>query len=94
MPRVPVADTLPGALTLDTLPALLGRSTALCSAGTLDLSGVTRADSAGLAFLLWLQRQATAEGRPLCFAGAPAQLRGLADFLGLRSLLSLDTTDV
>jgi hypothetical protein len=39
-----------------------------------------------------LQRQATAAGRPLRFAGAPAQLHGLADFLGLRALLPLDTT--
>lgn len=93
MPRAPVAEALQGALTLDTLPALLGRRAALCATATLDLSGVTRADSAGLAFLLWLQRHATAEGRPLRFAGASAQLRGLADFLGLRALLRLDTPD-
>lgn len=93
MPRAPVAEPLQGALTLDTLPALLGRSAALCGVGTLDLSGVTRADSAGLAFLLRLQRQATATGRPLRFAGAPAQVQRLAEFLGLGAMLQLASTD-
>jgi phospholipid transport system transporter-binding protein len=55
----------------------------------LDLSGVTRADSAGLAVLLELSRIARARGRTVRFTHAPAQLRKLAEFFGLAGLLAL-----
>ena len=55
----------------------------------LDLSGVTRVDSAGLALLLELARLAKARGRELRCARAPEQLRRLADFFGLTPLLAL-----
>lgn len=67
----------------------LPRGDALAGAASLDLSGVTHADSAGLAFLLELRRRARDQGRELRFTGAPAQLRQLADFFGLTSALEL-----
>lgn len=54
-----------------------------------DLAGVTRVDSAGLALLLELARDARAAGRELRFTHAPEQLRRLADFFGLSELLAL-----
>jgi len=55
----------------------------------LDLSGVTRVDSAGLALLLELARAARAQGRELRCTHAPEQLRRLAEFFGLSPLLAL-----
>ena len=54
-----------------------------------DLSGVTRADSAGLALLLELSREARAAGRELKCLGAPEQLRRLAGFFGVTEVLAL-----
>lgn len=54
----------------------------------LDLSGVTRADSAGLALLLELTRMALARGGTLQIEKSPPQLRKLAEFFGLDELLA------
>lgn len=54
-----------------------------------DLSGVTRVDSAGLALLLELTRTARKAGRELRCTHAPEKLRRLADFFGLTPLLAL-----
>ena len=55
----------------------------------LDLSGVTRADSAALALLLELSRQARGRGRELRCLGVPEQLRRLAGFFGVTEVLAL-----
>lgn len=55
----------------------------------LDLAGVTRADSAALALLLELAREARAAGRELHLTGAPEQLRRLAGFFGVTEVLAL-----
>ena len=55
----------------------------------LDLSGVTRADSAALALLLELSRQSRRRGRELRCVGAPEQLRRLAGFFGVTEVLAL-----
>ena len=55
----------------------------------LDLSAVTRVDSAGLALLLELARDARAAGRELRCSHAPEQLRRLAEFFGLTQVLAL-----
>lgn len=81
--------SLPAALTLATVESVLPRADALAGAGTLDLSGVARADSAGVALLLELQRRAARQGRTLAFTGAPPQVRGLLEFFGLESALSV-----
>lgn len=54
-----------------------------------DLSGVTRADSAALALLLELSRRARARKRELRCLGAPEQLRRLAGFFGVTEVLGL-----
>ena len=57
------------------------------AATTLDLAGVTAADSAGLAVLLALARDARAVGRPLVIAHAPDSLRALAQLAEVDRLL-------
>lgn len=82
-------DLLKGDLSLPGMAGWLPRCDTLAQAGTLNLSGVTHADSAGLALLLELRRSAQRKGRSLKFTDAPAQLRQLADFFGLTSALDL-----
>ena len=53
-----------------------------------DLGGVTRADSAGLALLLELARDARAAGRELRCTRVPEQLRRLAGFFGVTDVLA------
>ena len=57
------------------------------SAGTLDLAQVTRADSAGIALLLELTRRARARKAELAIVNANEQVRSLAKFFGVDSLL-------
>ena len=84
---------LSGELSFTQVPALLPRARAEIEAGSgpveLDLAGVTRVDSAGLALLLELARAARASGRELRCKNAPEQLRRLADFFELSPLLAL-----
>jgi len=71
--------------------ALAGARDAIAGQGPLelDLSGVTRVDSAGLALLLELAREARQAGRDLRCSHAPEQLRRLAEFFGLTQVLAL-----
>jgi len=73
--------------------ALDAARAALAAAGEgpfeVDLGGVTRADSAALALLLELSREARAAGRELKCLGAPEQLRRLAGFFGVTEVLAL-----
>jgi len=74
------------------VPGRLAEADALARAGTLDLSGISHADSAGLAFLLELTRRARASGTPLKLIGLPPQLRSLVSFFELEPLLPLSET--
>lgn len=74
------------------VPDRLAEADALARAGTLDLSGISHADSAGLAFLLELTRRARASGTPLKLIGLPPQLRSLVSFFELEPLLPLSET--
>ncbi len=56
---------------------------------TVDLGGVTRADSAGLALLLEWARAARRQGREIRFRRTPAQLRSLAHVTGVDEILDL-----
>ncbi|MES2883868.1 MAG: STAS domain-containing protein [Pseudomonadota bacterium] len=80
---------LQGELTMRSTPALLRQAGDVIAAGTVDLSAVTIADSAGVAFLLELKRRATAVGKPLQFKHCPAQLRGLVSFFDLEETLQI-----
>lgn len=55
--------------------------------GTLDLSGVTHADSAGLATLLALLAHARTQGKTLVVANTPEGLKALARVSGVENLL-------
>jgi ABC-type transporter Mla MlaB component len=62
----------------------------LAARGELDLSKITHADSAGLALLLEITRRSRRRGQTLRLRGAQAQLRGLAGFFKLDSILTFD----
>ena len=80
-----------GVLTFDTVPDLFRQSAAwFAGSGDLliDLAGVTRADSAGLALMLEWLRRARALNRPLRFTSIPAQVQTLIRINGLEGALS------
>lgn len=81
-----------GVLDFDSVPAIFSESLARFGTGdniVLDLSGVTRANSAGLALLLEWRRLAREPGRSLSIRNAPAALRNLARISELETLLML-----
>jgi phospholipid transport system transporter-binding protein len=82
---------LTGELSFASVPRLLQQADTLASDPRLDLSGVSKADSAGIAFLLELTRRAKRGGRTLTIAGAPAQVRDLIRFFDLESALTIDS---
>ena len=82
--------TLNTELTFASVPSLLAQADQLASGPQVDLSGVGKCDSAGVAFLLELTRRAKRAGRTLTIAGAPAQTRDLIRFFDLESALKLD----
>lgn len=55
-----------------------------------DLAGVERADSAGVALLLAWQRRAIASGADLQFTNIPAGIRAFIDLCGLASILPVE----
>lgn len=78
-----------GPLTFDTvhgllaLPAVEGHDPI-----TVDLAGVPRADSAGLALMLEWLRQARQNNRTLTFTHIPARLQDLIEVNGLSALFA------
>jgi phospholipid transport system transporter-binding protein len=78
---------LSGDLSIESVPGLMAQADALAASGTLDLSAVTGADSAGIAFLLELTRRARRARKTLGITGASDQLRRLAAFFELESAL-------
>ena len=82
-----------GDLTFATVTALLAASQPLFAARTgrlqVDLAGVGRADSAGLALLIEWLRLARAAGCELSFQAVPAQLQAIAAASGLTDMLPL-----
>jgi len=93
----PDRDTLAfsGALTFATAARAFGEGGRALASGSqtrLDLAGVTRADSAGLACVLALAADANRAGRRLMVVHWPEGLRALAAVCGVEALLdrSLD----
>lgn len=78
-----------GELSLRTVPQRLAEADAWARAGSLDLSGVTHADSAALGLLLELTRRARAAGLSLSFSGLPPSLLALVRFFELQSVLTV-----
>ena len=82
---------LTGELGFATVPGLLngsGRELA-ASASEVDLAGVTRADSAGLALLIAWTRARAGAGQAIRFTHVPAQLLSIARVCGLEEILPL-----
>lgn len=82
-----MSAVLEGELSFARVPHWLAQADLLAGAPTLDLSRITRADSAGLALLLELTRRARQQGRDLRLLAPPAQLLQLAGFFGLDGIL-------
>lgn len=78
---------LGGELTLASAAARLAEPDIAGEAVTLDLSAVTRVDSAALALLLAWLRRAQAAGTSLAIVGAPTSLLQLARLYGVDTLL-------
>ncbi|MCC6207860.1 MAG: STAS domain-containing protein [Gammaproteobacteria bacterium] len=96
-PGDPAVLNVSGELNFSTVPALLERGSALlagCEGQVrLDLGGVTRADSAGLALLIeWLRVARRGRAR-LEIRNMPAQLRAIARVSGLDSILPMGGAD-
>lgn len=88
----PDRDTIAvsGALTFATAPRVWAEGGDALAAGTqtrLDLAGVTRADSAGLACVIALVAAANRAGRRLRVTHWPGGLRALAEVCDAASLL-------
>ena len=79
---------LSGDLTFATVPALARKQAA--PAGEVDLGGVTRADSAGLALLLDWLAAARASGDGLTYSRLPSQLAAIARVSGIAEVLEHD----
>lgn len=92
---------LSGDLSFASVPALLRESQHLlpqqiaaadANAVTIDLQGVSRTDSAGLALLVEWTRNFRAQGITLHFLNIPTQMLALAHLSGLEGVLSLPNT--
>ncbi|MBK9132386.1 MAG: STAS domain-containing protein [Gammaproteobacteria bacterium] len=96
-PGDPAALSVNGELNFSTVPALLERGAALLAgragAVRLDLGGVTRADSAGLALLIEWLRVARRNRASIEIRNMPAQLRAIARVSGLDAILPAGGTD-
>jgi phospholipid transport system transporter-binding protein len=84
---------LGGALSFDTARAVLEKGTAAFAGQqrvSLDLSGITHADSAGLAVLLTWVGRARRDGRAISYTGLPPQLARIARVCGVDGLLGVE----
>jgi phospholipid transport system transporter-binding protein len=81
---------LQGALTFDTVTGLLDRGNQLfaaCPALEIDLMGVDRVDSAGLALLTEWTRSSQSLQQDIRFINMPSQMRDLLRVSGLDNVL-------
>ena len=83
---------LSGELSFKTVPALVANNKDFLSNGNsidIDLSDVSRADSAGVALLIEWQRQAQKQNKSICFTNIPSQMLAIVRLSGVDDLLSL-----
>jgi len=78
-----------GVLDFESVPQLFARTGELLVAGpvTLDLGGVERANSAGVALLLEWRREARGRGVSLTLSALPEAVRGVARLSGVEDVL-------
>jgi phospholipid transport system transporter-binding protein len=81
---------LDGALTMDTVPALLDEARIACDKriATVDFSAVVEIDSAAIAFALELKRTARTAGRAIGFENLPEGMLNLARMYAVEDQLS------
>jgi phospholipid transport system transporter-binding protein len=86
VPRDGVVE-VSGALTFETVPQFFAASGSWLGAGsgalTVDLRGVTRIDSAGVALLLEWRQEARQAGRALAYTAIPEQVQHMIRVNGL-----------
>ena len=84
-------DRLLGELTFESVPRVLAENRDLADGAsfTVDLSGLDKVDSAGLALLLGWIRRARRAGGELRFSGLPRQLRLLVRIADIETLFDL-----
>lgn len=81
-----------GELSFKTVPALVSKSQDYFKNGSsldVDLTDVSRADSAGVALLIEWRRQAQKQNKSVCFFNIPSQMLAIARLSGVDELLSL-----
>ncbi|HHJ14944.1 MAG TPA: STAS domain-containing protein [Gammaproteobacteria bacterium] len=84
---------LSGELGFDSVPGVWAECRGYVRAGgelDVDLAGIERADSAGLALLVEWLRDAEAAGTRLRFLNMPEQMQAMARVSGLDEILPLD----
>lgn len=83
---------LTGELSMETVPGLLAQRQSFAGGDelTIDLEGVERADSAGVALLVWWQREANLSQRKIAFENIPPQMLAIARVSGVDELLTLN----
>ena len=81
--------TLAGAVTLDTVGAVLEEGNRVFTAPsvTVDLAGVTEVDSTAVSLLLEWRRAALRDKRVIEFVNYPANLKSLIELYGVSTLL-------
>jgi len=85
---------LSGLLTFETVPVKFGQIQTLLhqqSDMIIDLSGVKRADSAGVAMIMEWVRLARQNGKHIEFLNAPDQMMSIIRMSGLEHILPLDS---
>jgi len=83
-----------GDLSFTTVPALRGAldiNSADRPRISIDLAGVTRSDSAGLALLVEWLRESDRLGKTITFLNMPVQMQSIARVCGLEAILPADT---
>jgi phospholipid transport system transporter-binding protein len=84
---------LTGALSFETIPAVLAESVAYAERPdlpdrlTIDFAGITGVDSSAVALLLEWRRQALRRGKTLVFVNLPENLLALATLYGVTELI-------
>ena len=83
---------LTGELSMETVSGLLAQRQLFAGKDelTIDLQGVERADSAGVALLVWWQREVHQQQRIISFQNIPSQMLAIARVSGVDELLSLN----
>lgn len=83
---------LTGELSMETVPGLLAQRQPFAGGDeiTIDLEGVERTDSAGVALLVWWQREANLSQCKIAFENIPPQMLAIARVSGVDELLTLN----